>query len=153
MCNLSTKLRSFPGSCKIGKMKLLFNKGSKTNSSNYRPISLVPLIYKIIEKLIHEETSSFLFNNEILYNYQSGFWKHHSTDSCLKFLHDKILKAFDKSLMTGMILIDFQKDFDLVSHDILLKRLSAIGFSNDTICWFKSYLSNWLFGVNLENCS
>ena len=152
LCNLSIKLGSFPDSCKIAKLKPLFKKGSKTNPSNYRPISLLPLISKIIEKLIHEQTSSFLSNNELLYNYQSGFRKNHSTDSCLTFLHDKILKGFDKGLMTGMILVDLQKAFDTIDHDILLKKLSAIGFSNHTIGWFKSYLSNRLFRVNLENC-
>ena len=143
---------SFPESCKIVKLKPLFKKGSKTNPSNYRPISLLPLISKIIEKLIHEQTSSFLSNNEILYNYQSGFRKNHSTDSCLTFLPDKILKGFDKDLMTGMILIDLEKAFDTIDHDILLKTLSAIGFLNHTIGWFKSYLSNRLFRVNLGNC-
>ena len=54
--------------------------------------------------------------------------------------------------MTGMILIDLQTAFDTIDHDILLKNLSAIGFSNHTIGLFKSYLSNRLFGVNLENC-
>ena len=133
LCNLSVKLGSFPDSCKTAKLKPLFKKRSKTNSSNYRSISLQPLISQIIEKLIHEQTSSFLSNNEVLYNYQSGFWKNHSTDSCLTFLHDKILKGFDKGLMTGMILIDLQKAFDTIDHDILLKNLSAIGFSNHTI--------------------
>ena len=57
-------------------------------------------------------------------------------------LHDKILKGFDKGLMTGMILVDLQKAFDTIDHDILLKKVSAIGFSNHTIGWFKSYLSN-----------
>ena len=152
LCNLSIKLGSFPDSCKIAKSKPLFTKGSETNPSNYRPIPLLPLISKIIEKLIHEQTSSFLSNNEILYNHQSGFRKNHSTDSCPTFLHDKILKGFDKGLMTGMILIDLQKAFDTIDHDILLKKLSAIGFSNHTIGWFKSYLSNRLFRVNLGNC-
>ena len=101
--NLSIKLGSFPDSCKIAKLKPLLKQGSKTNSSNYRPISLLPLISKIIEKLIHEQTSSFLSNNEILYNYQSGFRENYSTGSFLTFLHDKILKGFDKGLMTGMI--------------------------------------------------
>ena len=115
---------------------------------------VAPLSSKIIEKLIHEQASSFLSNNELLYNYQSGFRKNHSTDSCLTFLHDKILKGFDKGLMTGMILVDFQKAFDTIDHDKLLKKLSGIGFSNHTIGWFKSYLSisNRLFSVNLENC-
>ena len=145
LCNLSIKLGSFPDSCKIAKLKSLFKKGSKTNPSNYRPISLLPLISKIVEKLIHEQTSSFLSNNELLYNYQSGIRKNHSTDSCLTFLYDKILKGFDKWLMTGMILVDLQKAFDTIDYDILLvdiHKLSAIGFSNHTIGWFKSYLSN-----------
>ena len=73
LCNLSIKLGSFPDSRKIAKLKPLFKRGSKSNPSNYRPISLLPLISKIIEKLIHEETSSFLSNNELIYNYQSGF--------------------------------------------------------------------------------
>ena len=54
--------------------------------------------------------------------------------------------------MTGMILIHLQKAFDTIDHDILLKKLSGIGFSNHTSGWFKSYLSNQLFRVNLENC-
>ena len=152
LCNLSIKLGSFPDACKIAKLKPLFKKGSKTNPSNYRPILLLPLISKVIEKLIHEQTSTFLAKNEILYNYQSGFRKKHSTDSFLTFLYDKILKGFDEGLMTGMILIDLQKAFDTIDHDILLQKLNAIGFSNHTIGWFKSYLSNRLFRVHLENC-
>ena len=54
--------------------------------------------------------------------------------------------------MTGMILVNLQKAFDTIDLDILLKKLSAFGFSNHTICWFKSYLSNRLFRVNLEKC-
>ena len=67
-------------------------------------------------------------------------------------LHNKVLKGFDKGLMTGMILVDLQKAFDTIDHDILLKKLSAIGFSNHAISWFKSHLYNRLFRVNLENC-
>ena len=78
--NLPIKLGSFPDSCKIEKLKPLFKNESKTDSSNYKPMSLLPLISKIIEKLIHEQRGSFLSNNETLYNYQSGFRKNHSTD-------------------------------------------------------------------------
>ena len=59
LCNLSIKLGSFPDSCKIAKLKPLFKKGSKTNPSKYRAISLLPLTSKIIKKLIHEQASSF----------------------------------------------------------------------------------------------
>ena len=66
-------------------------------------------------------------------------------------MNDKILKGFDDGLVTGMILIDLQKAFDTINHDILLKKLSIIGFSDHTVKWFQSYLSNRKFTVNLEN--
>ena len=135
LCNLSIKLGRFPNSCKIAKLKPLFKKGPNINS-NYRSISLLTLISKIIEKLMHKQTSSFISNNEILYSYKSRFWKNHLIDSCSTFLHDKILMGFDKGLMTGMMLIELQKTFDMIDHDILLKKLNAIGFSNHTIDWF-----------------
>ena len=66
-------------------------------------------------------------------------------------MNDKVLKGFDDGLVTGMILIDLQKVFDTINHDILLKKLSIIGFSDHTVKWFQSYLSNRKFTVNLEN--
>ena len=103
-------------------------KWAKSNPSNYRPILLLPLISKITEKLIHEKASSFLSNNEILYNYQSGFRKNHSIDLCLMFLHETILKGLDKGLMNGMILIDLQKAFDTIDHNILSKKNECYSF-------------------------
>ena len=69
----------------------------------------------------------------------------------LYFLNGKILKGFNDGLVTGMILIDLRKSFDTINHDILLKKLSIIGFSDHTVKWFQSYLSNRKFMVNLEN--
>ena len=66
-------------------------------------------------------------------------------------MNAKILKGFDDGLVTGMILIDLQKAFDTINHDIVLKKLSIIGFSDHTVKWFESYLSNLKFMVNLEN--
>ena len=68
------------------------------------------------------------------------------------FLNDKILKGFDGGLVTGMILIDLRKAFGAINHDILLKKLSIIGFSDHTVKWFQSYLSNRKFMVYLKNC-
>ena len=103
------------------KIENFIQNGSKTNPSNNRPISLLPLISKIIKNLSLEQTSSFWCDNEILYNYQSNFRKNHSTNSCLMFCHDKILRSFNKNLMTNMILIDLQKAFVTIDLDILLK--------------------------------
>ena len=72
-------------------------------------------------------------------------------DFCLSYLNDKILKGFGRSMMTGMILIDLQKAFERIDHDVLLQKLYAIGFSKHTVNWFKSYFFNRSFLVNLEN--
>ena len=70
---------------------------------------------------------------------------------CLYFLTDKVLKVFDNGLLTGMILIDLLKTFDTIDHEILLQKLNAIRFSGTTIKWFKSYLPERIFLVNIEN--
>ena len=126
-------------------------KGSKTDPQNYRPISLLPLVSKIIEKVIHDQTQRFLDKNDIIYRYQSGFRKFFSTDSCLSYLNNKIATGFESGLYTGMILIDLQKAFDTVNHNILLKKMEFIGFSEETTKWFKSYLSNRNFKVHIKN--
>ena len=112
---------------------------------------MLPLISKIIERVIHDQTNAFLSDEDILYNYQSSFRGNHSANLCLSFLTNKILKWFDKGLLTGMILIDLQKAFDTIDHEILLQKLKAIKFSESTIKWFKSYLSERIFFVNIEN--
>ena len=109
LCNLSISLSTFPEKCKIAKLKPLYKKGSTTEPKNYRPISLLPLISKLIEKIIHEQTQKYLSDHNILYKYQSGFRTNHFTDTCLSYLNDKILQGFDQGKITGMILIDLQK--------------------------------------------
>ena len=150
LCNLSISASSFPDDCKSAKILPLHKKGSKTDPKNYRPISLLPLISKIIEKVIHNQTQNFLDDNNILYEFQSGFRKKYSTESCLSFLNDKISKGFDSGLYTGMILIDLQKAFDTIDHDLLLKKMKVLGFSVNVIKWFKSYLSHRNFRVKVN---
>ena len=93
---------------------------------------------------------NYLTENSILYRHQSGFRKNHSTDTSLAYLTDKILTGFDSGLLTGMILIDLQKAFDTINHNILLRKMSALRFSDRSINWFQSYLSNRSFRVNVQ---
>ena len=133
LCNLSIKFSHFPKDCKVAKLKPLYKKGTKTDPKNFRPISLLPIVSKIIEKVMHDQTMNYLTENSILYRHQSGFRKNHSTDTSLAYLTDKILTGFDSGLLTGMILIDLQKAFDTINHDILLKKMSALRFSDCSI--------------------
>ena len=128
ICNLSISLNKFPSAFKLAKVKPIFKKGRKTNILNYRPISLLPIISKVIEKAVHERTTKFLNDNNIFYKYQSCFRNNHSTDLFPSFLNDKILGGFDNGVYTGTILIDLQKAFDLINHKILLDKLLPIGF-------------------------
>ena len=85
ICNLSISHGIFPNACKVAKLKPIFKKGKKVDPSNCRPILLLPLISKIIEKVVHDQSNEFLSANKILYNYQSGFRTNHSTNLCLSF--------------------------------------------------------------------
>ena len=118
--NLSITSEKFPDICDVAKLKSLYKKGSFTEPCNHRPISLLPLISKVTEKVIHDQTSTFLNSKNLLYTYQSGFRKKHSTDFCLSYLNDKVLTGFDKGMMIGMILIDLKKTFDTIDHGVLL---------------------------------
>ena len=95
---------------------------------------------KVIEKVIHDETSTFLNLKNLLYTYQFGFQKKHFIDFCLSYLNDKIFKGFD-----------LQMAFDTIDHSVLLPKLYAIGFLKHTVNRFQSYLSNRSFLVNLGN--
>ena len=150
LCNLSIRYSIFPKDCHISKLKPLYKKGSTTLLKNYRPISLLPLISTIIEKVIHDQTQAFLDEKKILYRFQSGFRKHFSTDSCLSDLNNKIATCFESGLHNGMILIDLQKAFDTINHEILINKMEFLGFFKNVILWFKSYLSLRKFKVNLN---
>ena len=94
ICNLSIKFSHFPKDCKVAKLKPLYKQGPKADPKNYRRISLLPTVSKIIEKVIHDQTLNYLTENNVLCRYQCGFCKNHSTDTSLAYLTDKILTGF-----------------------------------------------------------
>ena len=133
----------FPDACKIVKLKPLFKRGSKMDPKNYRPISLLLLMPKVLERIKHEQSMEFLDKHNMLYKFQSGFRKNHSADT--------LCKDFDSSLLTGVILIDLQKAFDTIHQNILLLKVPSLGFSREVIDWYKLYLSSRKFHVNVHD--
>ena len=150
LCNLSIPQSTFLDGCKQVKLKPLFKKGSKDDPKNHRPISLLPRLSKIIEKIIHGQVQKYLDEKKVLFKYQSGFRAHHSTNTYLSYLSDRIHQGFVNGMLTGMILIDLQKAFDTIDHEIFLDQMVCLGFSDSTISWFKSYLQDRSFSVNIE---
>ena len=151
LCNLSILSGRFPDACKIAKLKPLFKKDSKTNPKNYCPISLLPLMSKVQQRIVQEQSIKFLDKHNILNKFQSGFRKNHSIDFCLPYLTDKIFKGFDSGLLTGVILSDLQKAFDTIDHNIFLLKIQLLGFSREVIDWYKSYLSSRKLHVNVHD--
>ena len=92
----------------------------------------------------------FLNKHNILSKFQSGFQKNYSTNFCLSYLTDRISKGFDSGFHTGMILIDLQKAFDTIDHNILLLKMPSLGFSSEVIDCYESYLSSRIFHLNVH---
>ena len=111
----------------------------------------MPLISKVREKSIHDETQDYLQRNGFLYIYESGFRANNSTDTCLLCLTDMTLNDAENGKHTGMILFDHQKAFHILDHTILLDKMKRIGFSNKTIKFFHSYLTSRAFFVSLDD--
>ena len=140
--NLSMKTGTHPDCLKLAKVIPIHKKGSKLEVGNYRPISLLSNINKLLEKIVHERCYDFLEKFNCLYKYQFGFRKSHSTNHALIEITEKIRKALDSRKFACGIFVDLQKAFDTVNHEILLKKLEHYGLRNMTNSWFKSYLNN-----------
>ena len=110
--------------------------------SNYRPISVLPLLSKIIEKHVAENLKSYLSNHHLLYERQSGFRSNHSCETALNARVDDWLSAIDRNEIVGTVLLDLSKAFDLVNHRLLLDQLKWYQFSNKSLNWLHSYFDN-----------
>ena len=142
-----------PCTWKYAKVKPLFKTGDKDSVNNYRPISILPTLSKIIEKWIVTHFMSYLNKYQLLHKNQSGFRKNHSTESALILMTDTWLKAVNEGKLVGYAMIDFRKAFDLVDNKLLLNKLDIYRISALSLPWFKSYLSNKTQQVVINNSS
>ena len=113
---------------------------SKLLYSNYRPISILPLFSKTLEKLMHHRLMDYLIKYKFLYEHQFGFQKGKSTEHAILDLHSNLIKAIENYEKPSCIFLDFAKAFDTVNHNILLTKLEYYGIRGTALSWFKSYL-------------
>ena len=141
----------FPENLKLAKVLPLFKKGDNQLFNNYRPISLLPSISKVFERVVFNQLYSYFDENGLFYRSQYGFRKGHSTQfACVEFV-DKMLQELDKKKIPITIFIDLSKAFDTLNHDIMLHKLSHYGVCGNTLQWFGSYLSNRKQYVDFES--
>ena len=134
-CSLSSS--TFPCIWKLGKVSALFKSGNRCDANNYRPITVLPTISKILEKAVHSQVYEYLQKNKILSPKQFGFRPNLSTEIALTHFPDSISEHMDSGELTGAVFLDLSKAFVTVDHNILFSKLAATGLSDDAVNWFK----------------
>ena len=145
LCDLFNKslfAGKFPEDWKIARIAPIFKSGAKDDRSNYRPISVLPFISRLFEKLIFNQFYEYLDANKSLYEHQSGFRLLHSVATALMASTNDWYLNIDNGKYTGLIFIDLKKAFDTVDHEILLEKLKMYGVTGLEHDWFTSYLDN-----------
>ena len=140
--NTSIETSQFPDSWKVARITPIFKDGDKTEKSNYRPISVLPVISKLFEKLVFNQLYQYMKENGLFTSDQSGFLRLHSTLTCLLKMSDDWYNGLDLGKLVGLVFIDLKKAFDTVDHDILCKKLELYGVQQRELSRFRSYLSN-----------
>ena len=152
---VSTSLKQgvFPSKLKIAKVIPLHKGGSRSEVSNYRPISLLSCFSKIFEKVMQARLLEHLKSEKVLFDSQYGFRAGHSCEHALLEAQHHIRRALERKQVTALLLLDYSKAFDMVDSNILLRKLEHYGIRGLALAWFKSYLTNRQQFVNVNNCN
>lgn len=140
--NQTLKSGIFPEKLKIAKVTPIYKKGDEHLFSNYRPISLLPSMSKIFEKIICIQLYEYFENNNLLNRSQYGFRKKHSTELAALELIDSIIEDMDNGNIPLAIFLDLSKAFDTINHQILLTKLFNYGIYGAPLKLLNDYLSN-----------
>ena len=149
--NLSIETQEFPTSWKCAKIIPLHKKDDELNPKNYRPVAILPILSKILEKAVFLQIIDYMDNNHLLHPNHHGFRAGHSTTTGLIQMYDKWVEAIDRGQYTGACFLDLSAAFDIVDHPLLLEKLKLYGFSEDALHWISSYLSGRSQIVHIES--
>ena len=140
LMNASLSTCVFPTKWKQATIVPIYKTGSKTDPNNYRPISLLPIPGKMLEKIMHQHIMGYINEHNLLHENQGGFRKGRSTTHSIAALTNSILENTNDRLITATAFIDFSKAFDTVDHKILLSKLANMGIGGETLRWITDYL-------------
>jgi hypothetical protein len=139
----------FPGKLKNCRVIPVFKAGDQLDVDNYRPISLLSSVSKILEKIVADKLIHHLLSNDLLYQHHYGFLPKRSTEQNLLHIVNYITNDLNDGMYCLGVFLDLRKAFDVCSHEILLKKLKMMGIQGNTHKWFTSYLSNRAQSVDI----
>ena len=151
--NKSLRLGEFPSTMKLAEVVPLYKGKEHYLETNYRPISLLTTISKVLEKIVHQRIYSFLQNTGQLYENQYGFREAHSCEHPIGKVVNGIVKSLEHKETSVCVLLDLSKAFDTIEHTIMLEKLALYGIRGNALSWFKSYLSNRSLRVKCRTIS
>ena len=139
--NLSVSQKLFPGQWKTSKIIPLHKKDENIYPKNYRPVSLLCIFSKILEKAVFAQVVDYLETNGLIHPSHHGFRSGHNTTTALAQMFEVWAEAFDEGKISAVLLLDLSAAFDVVDHGILLEKLKIYGFDENLVSWMDSYLS------------
>ena len=151
ICNQSLLQGIFPSDLKMARVNPLFKAGDSMKVNNYRPVSILPVLSKVLERLMYKGLINFLNKHKILYEYQFGFRKLHSTYMALIAAQEFIYNVSQNGEYCVGVYLDFSKAFDTIDHEILLTKLGHYGIRGIALEWIKGYMSNRSQSVSLND--
>ena len=140
--NLSIRDSHFPSTWKRAKVVPLLKKGDRFDPKNYRPVALLPILSKVLERAVYLQLVEYLDNNQILHPNHHGSRRAHNTCTALLQMYDTWVEAAEKGNMAGVMMVDLSAAFDMVDHGLMLQKLELMGLDPSAVGWFRSYLNN-----------
>ena len=140
--NLSLNQAQFPAIWKTAKVVPLLKKSDETQPKNYRPVSLLAITSKILERAVYQQLVEYLESNNLFHHSHHGFRRHHSTTTALLEMYSNWIQSYEENKITAVVLLDMSAAFDLVDKSILLDKLKLYGVDGHSSNWLESYMSN-----------
>ena len=148
--NLSIQQSAFPSLYKIAKIIPLLKKDDPLVPKNYRPVAILCILSKVIERVVFMQVVEYMNINEYFHPNHHGFRGFHSTTTAMVQMYDSWVQAVDKGELAGVCMLDMSAAFDVVDHDILLGKLKLYGFDENAVRWMRDYLSGRTQAVYID---
>ena len=140
--SLSINQDKFPHGWKFSKVLPLHKKDDKLERKNYRPVSILSPISKVLEKIVYEQIYNYFTRNQLFHPNLHGYRGNRSTQTALLQMYDRWVRAAHNSQLSGVVLLDLSAAFDLVDPALLLQKLRIYGFDDHMLAWVESYLTD-----------